>query len=166
LDELTVFSKIFDNSDNFKNLARIKDRRKKMKKKLIFGLGATVLFAMLMLSGCEVSTANMSGLKTATDKEGKSATSTFKPGDTFYGIATIANNPGTVKVKTYWTDPKGSVIKSTESTTEVQGDGNATFSIPINEAMPPGEYKITAEMLNSSGEKKDSKTANFTLAGE
>lgn len=137
-----------------------------MKKKFILGLSATMLFAMFMLSGCNVSTANMSGLKTATDKEGKSATSKFKPGDTFYGIATISNNPGTVKVKTYWTDPKGSVIKSTEGTTEVQGDGNATFSIPINESMPSGEYKITAEMLNESGEKKDSKTASFTLTGE
>ena len=137
-----------------------------MKKKFIFSLSATVLVAMFMLSGCNVSTANMSGLKTATDKEGKSETSKFKPGDTFYGIAAISNNPGTVKVKTYWTDPKGSVIKSTESTTEVQGDGKATFSIPINEAMPPGEYKITAEMINEAGESKDSKTANFTLAEE
>ena len=137
-----------------------------MKKKLIFSLGATVLFAMFILSGCNVSTANMSGLKTATDREGKSETSKFKPGDTFYGVAAISNNPGTVKVKMYFTDPKGSVIKSTEITTEVNGDGNAILSVPINEAMPTGDYKITAEMINEAGEKKDSKTANFTLTGE
>mgnify|MGYP002781475731 CR=1 FL=1 len=137
-----------------------------MKRKIIFSLSLTILLAIFALSGCNVSTANMSSLKTATDKEGKSETSKFKPGDTFYGIATISNNPGTVKVKTYWTDPKGSVIKATESTTEVQGDGKATFSIPINEAMPPGEYKITAEMMNEDGEKKDSKTANFSLIEE
>lgn len=137
-----------------------------MKKKIIFSLGATVLFAMLMLSGCEVSTANMSGLKTATDREGKSETTKFKPGDTFYGIATISNNPGTVKVKFYWTDPKGSPIKQTEMTVDANGSGNVNMNIPINDAMPPGEYKITAEMLNSSGEKKDSKTANFTIAEE
>lgn len=143
-----------------------KDRRIKMKKNFTVILGAAMLFALFMLSACSFSTANMSSLKTATDKEGKSETSKFKPGDTFYGIATISNNPGTVKVKTYWTDPKGSAIKSTESTTEVQGDGKATFSIPINEAMPPGEYKITAEMMNEDGEKKDSKTVSFTIAEE
>lgn len=143
-----------------------KDRRIKMKKNFTVILGAAMLFAMLMLSGCEVSTANMSSLKTASDKEGKSATSTFKPGDTFYGVATISNNPGDVKVKMYLSDPKGTAIKSTEITVDVKGDGNAILSMPVNEGMPAGEYKVTAEMLNSSGEKKDSKTANFTLAGE
>lgn len=137
-----------------------------MKKKLIFSLGATVLFAMLMLSGCNVSTANMSGLKTATDREGKSEASKFKPGDTFYGVATISNNPGDVKVKMYLSDPKGTAIKSTEITADVKGDGNAILSMPVNEGMPAGEYKVTAEMINEAGEKKDSKTANFSLTGE
>lgn len=137
-----------------------------MKKKLIFSLGATILVAMFILSGCNVSTANMSSLKTATDREGKSETSKFKPGDTFYGIAAISNNPGDVKVKMYLTDPKGTAIKSTEVTVDVKGDGSGILNFPVTEAMPPGEYKITAEMINDSGEKKDSKTANFTLTGE
>ncbi len=132
-----------------------------MKKKLIFSLGATVLFAMLILSGCEVSTANLSSLKTATDKEGKSATSKFKAEDTFYGIATVSNNPGTVKVKMYLSDASGP-IKATEVTTEIKGDGNAVFNMPASQANP-GEHKITAEMLNEAGEKKDTKTASFSF---
>lgn len=133
-----------------------------MKKKLIFSLSATVLVAMFILSGCNVSTANLSGLKTATDKEGKSVTSKFKAEDTFYGIATISNNPGTVKVKMYLSDASGSPIKQTEMTTEVQGDGNAVFNMPASQANP-GEHKITAEMMNEAGEKKDTKTASFSF---
>jgi uncharacterized protein YigE (DUF2233 family) len=134
-----------------------------MKKKIFNGLGLTVVFAMFMLSACSFSTANLSGLKTATDREGKSETTKFKAGDTFYGIATVANNPGNVKVKFYWTDPKGSPIKSTEITVAADGSGNVNMNIPINEAMPAGEYKVTAEMMNEDGEKKDSKTATFSI---
>lgn len=131
-----------------------------MKKKIIFSLGATVLFAMFILSGCNVSTANLSGLKTATDKEGKSATTKFKAEDTFYGIATISNNPGTVKVKMYLTDPQGN--KQMERTVEVQGDGSAFLTMPASEGSP-GEHKFNAEMLNEAGEKKDSKTISFSF---
>jgi uncharacterized protein YigE (DUF2233 family) len=137
-----------------------------MKRKVIFSLSLTILLAIFALSGCNVSTANMSSLKTATDREGKSETSKFKAGDTFYGIAAISNNPGTVKVKFYWTDPKGSPIKSTEITVDANGSGNVNMNIPINEAMPAGEYKVTAEMINEDGEKKDSKTANFSIVEE
>lgn len=136
-----------------------------MKKKFIFSLSVTIVFAMFMLSACSFSTANLSGLKTATDREGKSETTKFKAGDTFYGIASVSNNPGTVKVKLYLTDPKGTVIKQTETMADVEGDGTAIFSMPVTEAMPPGDYKITSEMMNDGSEKKDSKTAGFSLGG-
>ena len=59
------------------------------------GLLALVLVAM---QGCSFSTANMSSLKTATDKEGKKETTSFKAGETLCGLAEISNNPGKVKV--------------------------------------------------------------------
>jgi hypothetical protein len=111
----------------------------------------------------------MSGLKTSTDKDGKSESSSFKTGDTIYARATIANNPGKVKVKfTLMPEDvkgmtKGESIKNAETSVDLDGDGVATFSLPINPAIPGGTYKINADMINDAGEKKDSKSANFTV---
>ena len=114
--------------------------------------------------GCNASTANLSSLKTSTDAAGASETKTFKPGDTINGIAAVSNNPGTVKVNFTMLDSKGTVLKGSEVSVELKGDGTAKFSAPVSEALPAGIYKLNADMINESGEKKDNKSADITIS--
>ena len=128
---------------------------------------AILIFAVI---GCNMSTANLSGLKTSKDKEGKSSSTTFKSGDTLYGNATVQNNPGKVKVKFYLTaeedtdlNKKGETLKGSEVTLEIDGDRTANYSVPVSEGFPGGKYKLTADMINEAGEKKDSKSVEITV---
>jgi hypothetical protein len=139
-----------------------------MKKTGLF-LGAGVLALFIIAAGCSFSTANLGDLKTSSDKEGKNASSSFKTGETIYGIVPVKNNPGKVKVKFALAAEdakgmtKGETIKGTDATVEVDGDANATYSLAIPSGAPGGTYKLTADMHNEKDEKKDTKTANITL---
>lgn len=132
---------------------------------LFISLIALVFVAL----ACNMSTANLSGLTTSTDKEGKTASSTFKTGDTIYGRAPVANNPGKVKVKFTLTaedvqgKTKGEAMKGAEAEVDLESDGIATYTLPVVSALPSGKYKLTADMLNDKGEKKDSKSADITV---
>jgi hypothetical protein len=137
-----------------------------MKKQSIFNSVAVTAIALFLLLACNASTANMSSLKTSTDKEGKSETTKFKVGDTMYGAATISNNPGKVKVKLYLADPKGETISGTEVSVDLDGDGVAKYNLTLPEGIASGTYKLNADMLNDAGEKKDSKSADVTIEGE
>lgn len=136
--------------------------------KVLAIVGFSVIL-LLMAQACSFSTANMSSLKTSKDKEGKSDASSFTTGDTLYGNAQIANNPGKVKVKFWLTAEdvkgltKGETLKGSEVTVEIPGDGVAKFSVPVSAALPAGTFKLNADMLNENGEKKDSKSANVTI---
>ena len=128
------------------------------------------LIALIFVAvACNMSTANLSGLTTSTDKDGKTASSTFKTGDTIYGRAPVANNPGKVKVKFTLTaedvkgKTKGEVMKGAEAEVDLESDGIATYTLPVVSALPGGKYKLTADMLNDKGEKKDSKSADITV---
>jgi len=124
------------------------------------------IFALLIITafGCNVSTANLSSLKTSKDKDGKEETSSYKIGDVIYAKAIVSNNPGKVKVKLSLADPKGETLKGSEVSLDIDGDGSANYNLPTGEALPAGSYKLTADMLNEAGEKKDSKSATITLA--
>jgi YbbR domain-containing protein len=137
-----------------------------MKKTNLISIAAVFTIALFLMLACNASTANMSSLKTSTDKEGKSETSKFKNGDTLYGAATISNNPGKVKVKLYLVDSKGETLKGSEVTVDIPGDGVASYNVPVSEAFPAGTYKLNADMLNEAGEKKDSKSVSVTIEGE
>lgn len=136
--------------------------------KVISCVFASLLFVIL---GCNFSTANMSGLETSTDKEGSSKASDFNAGETLYARAPIANNPGKVKVKFYLVAEdvkglsKGDTLKGSDVSVEVDGDGVATYSVPVSQGFLPGTYTLHADMLNEAGEKKDSKTKQVTVSG-
>ena len=125
--------------------------------------------AFIVMQGCSFSTANMSSLKTSTDKEGKTETSSFKSGDTLFGRAQISNNPGKVKVKfTLVAEDvkglnKGETLKGSEVSVDIQGDGVANYNVPVSPGFLAGTYKLNADMLNDAGEKKDGKSANVTV---
>lgn len=124
---------------------------------------AAVSILIVVALGCSMSTANLSSLKTSKEKDGADATS-FKSGDTLYGKAQVSNNPGKVKVNLYLTGSKGETLKGSEVTLNIDGDASANYTLPLVAAIEPGSYTLHADMLNEAGEKKDSKTANITIA--
>jgi hypothetical protein len=119
---------------------------------------------------CSVSTANLGDLKTSTDKDGKSTSSSFKSGDTLYGAVPVKNNPGKVKVKfTLVAEDvkdlkKGDTLKGSDVSVDIDGDGTASYNVPVSAGFPGGKYKLNADMINEQGEKKDSKTVDVTVA--
>lgn len=135
-----------------------------MKNLKVFSIAAIFALALFTLQACNFSTANLSSLKTSKDKDGKEETTGFKGGETIFAKAAISNNSGKVKVKFSLTDPKGQAVSGADVSVDIDGDGNANYSLPTPPSMTAGSYKLTADMLNDSGEKKDSKTAAITLA--
>ncbi|MDX6445713.1 MAG: hypothetical protein QOH71_2787 [Blastocatellia bacterium] len=131
----------------------------------IFVLSLGLLVVLALACKFSASTANISGLKLSKDKAAATETSTFAPTDTVYAVATIANAPGKVKVK-------GSLIiedapneKGPESTIDLSGSGTATFTFtPPASGFPPGKYKIEVTLMDENGDKKDSKSASFTVS--
>lgn len=140
-----------------------------MKNKRKFSLITPVAILFFAILGCNMSTANLSSLTTSKDKAGKEVSSTFKSGETIYGTATISNNPDKVKVNLYLVVEdakgltKGETIKGSEVSVDLDGDGTANYSVPVTEALPPGDYKLIADMINEEGEKKDSKTTEVKI---
>jgi hypothetical protein len=140
-----------------------KIRIKQMRNLRTFSLTGIFAFITVAAIACNVSTANLSSLKVSKDKEGTSETANFKAGDTIYGSAAVSNNPGKVKVKLSLADPKGETMKGSEVTVDIESDGFASYTLPTSEAMPAGTYKLTADMINDAGEKKDTKSTTFTM---
>ena len=138
-----------------------------MKTRLFLGTAVAALF--MLAAGCSFSTANLSSLKTSTDKEGKTASTSFKTGDTLYANAQVSNNPGTVKVKfTLVVEDvkgmtKGETLKGSEVSVDVKGDGVGQFNVNVVPAFPGGKYKLNADMINEAGEKKDGKSVDVTV---
>lgn len=134
-------------------------------------LALVVAVLLVVLEGCQfsVSTANLSGLKIGKDKSVSQETSTFGATDSVYGVATVDNAPGKVKVKgrLIADDVPGEQngpIPGAESTVDLPGSGTATFTFtPPSNGWPKGKYKVEAIMLDENGQQKDQKTASFSV---
>lgn len=140
-----------------------------MKNLKTISIASTFALLFFILQGCNFSTANLSSLTTSKDKAGKESSSSFKSGDTLFGQAVVSNNPGKVKVKLYLVAEdakgltKGETLKGSEVSVDLDGDGTASYSVPVTEGFPAGNYQLNADMINDAGEKKDSKTAKVTI---
>lgn len=140
-----------------------------MRKFGLFTIAGFLALTIFMAQGCNFSTANLSSLKTSKDADGKTEASSFTTGETLYANAVVANNPGKVKVKFQLLAEdvkginKGEMLKGSDVTVDIPGDGVAKYSVPVSPALPAGSYKLNADMMNEDGEKKDSKTANVTI---
>ena len=130
---------------------------------------ATGLLLLVVLA-CNVSTANLSGLKIGKDKAVTSESTSFGPNDTVYAVGTVSNAPGKVKVKGLlaFEDVEGQKqgpIPGLEKTLDLEGSGTATYSFtPPPEGWPKGKYKIEVTLTDDSGAQKDQKSATFTVS--
>ena len=129
-------------------------------------------FAVLLVAvlACNVSTANLSALKIGKDKDVSQETSSFSPGDIVYGVATVSNAPGKVKVKGRLVveevpGQETGPVPGLEKTIDLEGSGNATFTFtPPTRGWPAGRYKLEVFLLNDQGEQKDTKSATFSVS--
>ncbi len=140
----------------------------KNKFQLAFSIGTLIVVGI----ACNMSTANMSSFKVGKDSAMKQESSSFKPGETIYGVATISNAPGETTVKFHLTADevdgmsKGQQIPGANVDVVVpDGGGTATYTLPIPATAPDGKYILTADMHNEAGERKDGKTAAISIEG-
>ncbi|MBV6497424.1 MAG: hypothetical protein DYH05_05940 [Acidobacteria bacterium ACB1] len=129
---------------------------------------AAVLFTAAF--ACNMSTANLSSLKTGKDPDAKNETSKYAAGDTIYAVAEVSNNPGKVKVKMYIQVENmagvkpGTVIDNSVVNLDINGDAVAKYKYETVSDTAGGTFNIVAEMYNENGEKKDSKAQTVTVA--
>ena len=133
-------------------------------------LALGLLLAVGLACNFSASTANISGLKLGKDKDVAAETGAFAAGDTVYGVATISNAPGAVKVKGRLVIDKvegedSGPVPGLEKILDLPGSGTATFTFsPPSAGWPKGKYKVEVFLLNENGEQKDQKTADFTVS--
>jgi len=133
-------------------------------------IAAVVLFTAAW--ACNMSTANISSFKTSKDREGKQESTSFKGGETIYGRAAISNNMGKVKIKLKITVDdvkgmdKGDMVKGSDVTIDMDGDGTGIYSLAVPVGVKSGKYILTADMVNEAGETKDTKSVNLNVSEE
>lgn len=138
--------------------------------KNLFGLIIVAVVIFTAAFACNMSTANISSLKTTKEKDGADTT-TYKAGDTIYAAATVSNNGGKVTVRMYLQAEdapgvnmkKGDMVPNSETKLELDGDGVAKYSYPTYATTKGGKFNVVAEMMNEQGEKKDTKSVTITV---
>lgn len=133
-------------------------------------LGLGVLLVTALACNFSASTANISSLKISKDKGAATETSSFAPNDTVYAAAVISNAPGALKAKGILSAEQvegvdAGPLPGAETTLDLPGSATATFTFtPPPGGWPAGRYKVEVHMLNENGEKKDEKSATFTVS--
>ena len=132
------------------------------------GLGVLLIAAL----GCNMSatTANISGLKIGKDKSVSQEAASFEANDPIYGVATVSNVPGKVKVKgrLVFEDVPGfpaGQVPGAEKTLDFDGSGTATYTFtPPPGGWAKGKYKLEVILMDDNGQQKDQKAASFTVS--
>ncbi len=124
---------------------------------------ALITIALLPACSVSASTANISCVKMANDKEGKHPTKVFSPDETFYCIVDLSNAPDDTTVKAVWTavdvegvDPN-TKIDVAETTS---GSGQLQFNLTNDGPWPAGKYKVDL-LLND--EEQPARTLEFKV---
>ena len=133
---------------------------------------AIAIGVLMFLSGCSfsVTTANISSLKLGKDKAVAQEVRTFAPGDTIYGVATIANNISKIGVKGRLVieSVEGQTpgpIPGLETVVNLESSGTATFTFsPPTAGWPAGKYKLEVLMIDDTGKQQDQETADFSVS--
>lgn len=135
-------------------------------------LNSALALSLLVIAvlACSATTANISALKVAKDESASKETSSFEANDTIYGVATISNAPGKVKVKGRLAiedveGQKPGPIPGLEKTLDLGGSGTATYTFtPPPSGWPKGKYKLEVILMNDAGEQSDTKSASFSVS--
>jgi hypothetical protein len=135
-------------------------------------LNSVLALSLLVIAvlACSATTANISALKVAKDESASKETSSFEASDTIYGVATISNAPGKVKVKGRLAiedveGQKPGPIPGLEKTLDLGGSGTATYTFtPPPSGWPKGKYKLEVILMNDAGEQSDTKSATFSVS--
>ena len=133
---------------------------------------AIAIGVLVFLSGCSfsVTTANISSVKLGKDKTVTQEVSTFAPGDTIYGVATISNNISKMGVKGRLVieNVEGQTpgpIPGLETVVNLESSGTATFTFsPPTAGWPVGKYKLEVLMIDDTGKQQDQETADFSVS--
>jgi hypothetical protein len=126
---------------------------------------ATLLVLALSACSFNASTANISGAKMATDKDGKHPTKVFSPEDTFYCLARLNNAPKDTTVRAVWTAVKVEGAKPNTKIDEAKAKGASSqlqFNLTNNDPWATGKYEVEL-YLNDA--KKPTKTLSFEVRG-
>ena len=126
----------------------------------------------LVLSACNVSTANIGSLTTSKDANATTPSTTFGTQDTIYAVASADNvpSPVTMKWRTYTEKVEGQTdnapIETFDASFDLAADGTSTYNLsPPPAGWPPGVYKLEVTMLLEGGKQQDQKSVSITVAG-
>lgn len=146
-----------------------------MNNKIINALLVAVMVVATAACNSGSSTTTISSFKLTKDAAGTQETATIKPGETFYAKAITSDSSSKIAVKMYLVVDgdtpnemtkamnlkKGDVVPGSELKVELATGGTASYDLAFKPGMA-GKYIVVADLLNESGEKKDTKSINFT----
>jgi cell division protein YceG involved in septum cleavage len=135
-----------------------------MKRQTRWPLMVVVIMLIMAALACEFSfsTASIKNAKMTTGEDGKTKTTVYQPGDTFYCVVELSSAPDDTKTKAVWyaTQAEGTEPDYKIGEYELEsGSATLTFNVAPTTAWPPGQYRVEIYL---NGEKK--KTVNFEVA--
>jgi hypothetical protein len=129
------------------------------------------LVAVAAMAACSASTAHISDLTIAKDKDMSTPATTFGKTDTIYAASGLANIPSKTTLVMHTIAEKvdgqapNTTIPSLDKSFDMDSDGTASYTLtPPTNGWPAGTYKIEADMM-VDGAQKATKTAEFTISG-
>lgn len=136
-------------------------------KKTTFILGLALLIFASAGWECSVTTANLSDVKFAKDKEGKTAATTFDAGQDIFAIVDATGIPSG-KHKLAWKiiydnvagKPKGEEVGGTPA----EFEGSSSFWRQFSSNLP-GDYKVEATLTDPSGKTIATKSGTLKITG-
>jgi plastocyanin len=134
------------------------------------GEGIITRTVVTVKSKTNVSAANISSLKVGKDKSLSQETSTFRPTDLIYAVATISNAQGNVKARAQLViedvpGQEAGPVPGVEKTVALPGSGTATYTFsPPPAGWPKGRYKVEVILTDDNGEQKDQTASAFSVS--
>jgi hypothetical protein len=132
--------------------------------KKTFNLMLTLGILLAIGLACEFTTANLSDVTFAGDKDGNKKITSAREGDEVFALSSVKNTSAKQKVRWQAFRPDGEELKIPENELVVEGARPIwfTFTVPAN--FSAGEYKFTVTMLNEDGTKEiDKKTGTIRI---
>jgi hypothetical protein len=134
-------------------------------------LNLFLVLGVLLVVGlaCEATTANLSDVTFAKDKDGGNTFTSANQGDEVYVLSGLNNAGGKYIVRWTVKNSSGEEIKILENN-EIPVDGSRKLWLTLTlnpQVFSAGKYNFSITLLNEEGEKEiDNKTGTLTVKGE